>query len=121
MTGSASAPGASARSTSTTAAAHYTQALRKVVEAKQEHRQLPQAPHPAARPGQLVDLMAGLGVTKSHSRPKTSNDNPYSESQYKTLKYRQQTVPSPARSTPRSSHVVSQRDCEDDRVPLRAV
>jgi putative transposase len=33
-------------------------------------------------------LMADLGVTKTHSRPYTSNDNPYSESQFKTLKYR---------------------------------
>ena len=33
-------------------------------------------------------LLADLGVTKSHSRPHVSNDNPYSESQFKTLKYR---------------------------------
>jgi putative transposase len=33
-------------------------------------------------------LMADLGVTKSHSRPHVSNDNPYSESQFRTLKYR---------------------------------
>jgi putative transposase len=33
-------------------------------------------------------LLADLGVTKSHSRPRTSNDNPYSEAQFKTLKYR---------------------------------
>jgi putative transposase len=33
-------------------------------------------------------LMADLGITKSHSRPYVSNDNPYSESQFKTLKYR---------------------------------
>lgn len=33
-------------------------------------------------------LMADLGVTKSHSRPSISNDNPYSESQFKTMKYR---------------------------------
>ena len=33
-------------------------------------------------------LLADLGVTKSHSRPHTSNDNPYSESQFRTLKYR---------------------------------
>jgi putative transposase len=33
-------------------------------------------------------LLADLGVTKSHSRPKVSNDNPYSESQFKTLKLR---------------------------------
>lgn len=33
-------------------------------------------------------LLADLGVTKSHSRPRTSNDNPYSEAAFKTLKYR---------------------------------
>lgn len=33
-------------------------------------------------------LLADLGVTKSHSRPRCSNDNPYSESQFRTLKYR---------------------------------
>jgi transposase InsO family protein len=32
-------------------------------------------------------LLADLGVTKSHSRPHTSNDNPFSESHFKTLKY----------------------------------
>jgi putative transposase len=33
-------------------------------------------------------LLADLGVLKSHSRPYTSADNPYSEAQFKTLKYR---------------------------------
>jgi putative transposase len=33
-------------------------------------------------------LLADLGITRSHSRPHVSNDNPYSESQFKTLKYR---------------------------------
>lgn len=33
-------------------------------------------------------LLADLSVTKTHSRPYTSNDNPYSESQFKTMKYR---------------------------------
>jgi putative transposase len=33
-------------------------------------------------------LLADLGVTKTHSRPYVSNDNPYSESQFKTMKYR---------------------------------
>ena len=37
---------------------------------------------------QVGQLLADLGVTKSHSRPHVSNDNPYSESQFKTLKYR---------------------------------
>jgi len=32
-------------------------------------------------------LLADLGVTKSHSRPHVSDDNPYSESQFKTLKH----------------------------------
>lgn len=33
-------------------------------------------------------LLTDLGITKTHSRPYTSNDNPYSESAFKTLKYR---------------------------------
>jgi putative transposase len=33
-------------------------------------------------------LLADLGVTKTHSRPHVSDDNPYSEAQFKTLKYR---------------------------------
>ena len=32
-------------------------------------------------------LLADLGVTRSHNRPHTSNDNPFSESHFKTLKY----------------------------------
>lgn len=32
-------------------------------------------------------LLADLGVSKTHSRPQTSNDNPFSEAQFKTLKY----------------------------------
>jgi putative transposase len=35
-------------------------------------------------------LLADLGVTKSHSRPYTSNDNPFSESHFKTMKYQPQ-------------------------------
>ena len=37
-------------------------------------------------------LLSDLGVTKSHSRPQVSNDNPFSEAQFKTLKY-QPTFP----------------------------
>jgi putative transposase len=33
-------------------------------------------------------LMADLGITKTHGRPHVSNDNPYSEAQFKTFKYR---------------------------------
>jgi putative transposase len=35
----------------------------------------------------VAQLMADLGITKTHSRPSVSNDNPYSEAQFKTLKY----------------------------------
>ena len=35
-------------------------------------------------------LLADLGVTKSHSRPHTSNDNPFSEAHFKTLNYQPQ-------------------------------
>jgi putative transposase len=43
---------------------------------------------PAMRSQPVALLLANLGVTKSHSRPHVSNDNPFSESQFKTLKYR---------------------------------
>lgn len=36
----------------------------------------------------VAQLLADLGVTKTHSRPHVSNDNPYSEAGFKTLKYR---------------------------------
>ncbi len=36
----------------------------------------------------VAQLRADLGVTKPHSRPHVSNDNPYAEAQFKTLKYR---------------------------------
>ena len=36
----------------------------------------------------VAELLINLGVAKTHSRPYTSNDNPYSEAQFKTLKYR---------------------------------
>jgi putative transposase len=35
----------------------------------------------------VVQLLADLGVVRSHSRPRVSNDNPFSESQFRTLKY----------------------------------
>ena len=35
----------------------------------------------------VAQLLADLGVTKTHSRPYVSDDNPYSESQFKTIKY----------------------------------
>lgn len=43
---------------------------------------------PSMKSHTVAQLMATLGVTKSHSRPHVSNDNPFSESQFKTLKYR---------------------------------
>ncbi len=36
----------------------------------------------------VAELLSDLGVAKSHSRPHTSNDNPFSESHFKTMKYR---------------------------------
>lgn len=36
----------------------------------------------------MSELLVNLGVVKSHSRPHVCNDNPYSEAQFKTLKYR---------------------------------
>jgi putative transposase len=43
---------------------------------------------PAMTSKPVALLLADLGVTQSHSRPHVSNDNPFSESQFKTMKYR---------------------------------
>ena len=43
---------------------------------------------PSMKSKALALLLADLGVTKSHSRPHVRDDNSYSESQFKTLKYR---------------------------------
>jgi putative transposase len=45
---------------------------------------------PSMRSKTVAHLLGDLGVTKTHSRPHVSNDNPFSESQFKTLKYRPQ-------------------------------
>jgi len=37
--------------------------------------------------GTLAQLLTDLGISKTHSRPHVSNDNPFSESAFKTLKY----------------------------------
>ena len=42
----------------------------------------------AMRAKTVAQLLIDLGVAKSHSRPYTPTDNPYSESQFKTMKYR---------------------------------
>lgn len=42
----------------------------------------------AMRSNAVGDLFADLGITKTHNRPRVSNDNPYSESAFKTMKYR---------------------------------
>jgi putative transposase len=43
---------------------------------------------PSMKSKGLALFLADLGITKTHSRPHVSNDNPYSEAQFKTLKYR---------------------------------
>jgi len=43
---------------------------------------------PSMKSKTVAQLLGDLGVTKSHSRPHVSNDNPFSEAQFKTLKYR---------------------------------
>jgi putative transposase len=42
---------------------------------------------PSMRSKPVAFLLADLGITKSHNRPYTSNDNPFSEAQFKTVKY----------------------------------
>jgi putative transposase len=43
---------------------------------------------PAMKSKSLALLFADLAISKTHSRPHVSNDNPFSEAQFKTLKYR---------------------------------
>jgi len=43
---------------------------------------------PAMRSTVLKDLLAGLGIGQTHIRPHVSNDNPFSESEFRTMKYR---------------------------------
>lgn len=43
---------------------------------------------PAMTSKPVAFMMADLGITKTHSRPHVSDDNPYSESQFRTMKYR---------------------------------
>ena len=42
----------------------------------------------AMRSKPVAALLVDLDIARSHSRPHVSNDNPYSESQFKTMKYR---------------------------------
>lgn len=43
---------------------------------------------PAMRSNVLKTLLAELGVGRTHNRPRVSNDNPFSESEFRTMKYR---------------------------------
>jgi putative transposase len=43
---------------------------------------------PAMRSTVLKDLLAGLQIGQTHNRPRVSNDNPFSESEFRTMKYR---------------------------------
>ena len=51
-----------------------------------------------------AQLYLDLGIAKSHSRPHTSNDNPYSESNFRTLKYRPE-MPAQLGSLPHARQV----------------
>ena len=50
-------------------------------------------------------LLADLGVTKTHSRPHCPNDNPFSEAQFKTLKYRPEFPTDSGRRSTRTDSV----------------
>jgi putative transposase len=43
---------------------------------------------PAMRSNALRDLLADAGIDQTHNRPRVSNDNPFSESEFRTMKYR---------------------------------
>ena len=56
------------------------------------HHGLPAVVHadsgPAMRSTVLKDYLGELKITQTHNRPRVSNDNPYSESEFRTMKYR---------------------------------
>src|ERR1039457_5785470 len=52
------------------------------------HGRLPASPQRRSCSSTPGTIAPDLGVTKTHSRPHVSDDNPFSESQFKTLKYR---------------------------------
>ncbi|MCM2345750.1 MAG: DDE-type integrase/transposase/recombinase, partial [Acidovorax soli] len=56
----------------------------------------------AMRSKPVAALLVELDITKSHSRPHVSDDNPYSESQFKTMKYRPDFDPALISRTARS-------------------
>ena len=63
-------------------------ATRRQFSAKYKRRIVREADR-CTKPGELgALLLSDLGVTQSHSRPYVSDDNPFSEAQFKTLKYR---------------------------------
>lgn len=43
---------------------------------------------PAMRSTVLKDLLGDLDIAQTHNRPRVSNDNPFSESEFRTMKYR---------------------------------
>ncbi len=68
-----------------------TLAVEMFQDAFAEHG-LPQFVHadsgPAMRSTMLKDLLHDSGVAQTHNRPRVSNDNPFSESEFRTMKYR---------------------------------
>ena len=67
--------------------------LRLVAECGDDMRKWPTSTLHADRGSSMISkpvafLLADLGVTKTHSRPHVSDDNPFSEAHFKTLKYR---------------------------------
>ena len=69
-------------------------------------------------------LLSDLGVTKTHSRPHVSNDNPFSEAQFKTLRYRpcRPTTPACSGSLPAATSRAFRQPIEEDcRTPEEGV
>ncbi|MGY5049898.1 non-homologous end joining protein Ku [Streptomyces sp. 900105755] len=53
---------------------HYTEALEKVIEAKREDRELPEAPEPEKSPGKVLDLMAALQESVDKAKASRGED-----------------------------------------------
>ncbi|WEO92692.1 Ku protein [Streptomyces sp. FXJ1.172] len=79
---------------------HYTDALHEVIEAKRDARQLPEVAEPAARPGQLVDLMAALQQSVDEARAARGETGDAEAHQAPTAPAKKATAGESARKAP---------------------
>ncbi|SEF17753.1 Transposase [Streptomyces sp. Ag109_O5-10] len=77
---------------------HYTEALEKVIEAKREDRELPEAPEPEKPPGKVLDLMAALQESVEKAKASRGEDTD-TEAQVHEIPAKKPAAKAPAKKT----------------------